>query len=179
MPDYFFGLKNSGKIVTAAGLIMVSVFASFIFAEDTMEKSMGLALAFGIFFDAFIVRLMIVPAAMTLLGKSAWYFPKWLVRILPKIDVGGNRFSSAKLNHSVKSFSKQSLTGQSVYLAGLFIFITMKSFIIKVLRKIDSISIVSLLVYGTSLLLPWYQGKSGIELMHESYILLFSRFWSE
>lgn len=84
-----FGLKNSGKIVTAAGLIMVSVFASFIFAEDTIVKSMGLALAFGIFFDAFIVRLMIVPAAMTLLGKSAWYFPKWLDRILPKIDVEG------------------------------------------------------------------------------------------
>ncbi|MBV6714444.1 MMPL family transporter [Paenibacillus chitinolyticus] len=84
-----FGLKSSGSVVTAAGLIMISVFASFIFAEDTMIKSMGLALAFGILFDAFIVRMTIVPAVMTLMGRSAWYLPKWLNRILPNIDVEG------------------------------------------------------------------------------------------
>lgn len=83
------GLKNSGSVVTAAGLIMIAVFASFIFVEDTMIKSMGLALAFGILFDAFIVRLTIVPAVMTLMGRSAWYLPKWLGRILPNIDVEG------------------------------------------------------------------------------------------
>jgi membrane protein YdfJ len=89
------GLKSSSKVVVVAGLIMVSVFASFIFAEDTIVKSMGLALAFGIVFDAFIVRLIIVPAAMTLLGKSAWYFPNWLDRILPKIDIEGESFHEA------------------------------------------------------------------------------------
>ncbi|MEK3659556.1 MMPL family transporter [Paenibacillus sp. FSL F4-0236] len=83
------GLKNSGSVVTAAGLIMIAVFASFIFVEDVMIKSMGLALAFGILFDAFIVRLTIVPAVMTLMGSSAWYLPKWLGRILPNIDVEG------------------------------------------------------------------------------------------
>lgn len=83
------GLKNSGGVVTAAGLIMIAVFASFIFVEDVMIKSMGLALAFGILFDAFIVRLTIVPAVMTLMGRSAWYLPKWLGRILPNIDVEG------------------------------------------------------------------------------------------
>ncbi|MGG3283879.1 MMPL family transporter [Paenibacillus solani] len=83
------GLKNSGGVVTAAGLIMIAVFASFIFVEDVMIKSMGLALAFGILFDAFVVRLTIVPAVMTLMGRSAWYLPKWLGRILPNIDVEG------------------------------------------------------------------------------------------
>ncbi|RIX52440.1 MMPL family transporter [Paenibacillus nanensis] len=83
------GMANSGSVVSAAGLIMVVVFASFIFVEDTMIKSMGLALAFGIFVDAFIVRMMIVPAIMTLMPRAAWYFPRWLNRITPKIDVEG------------------------------------------------------------------------------------------
>lgn len=87
-----YGLKNSGKVVLAAGFIMIAVFSSFIFAGDSMIKSMGLALAFGIVFDAFVVRLTIVPAVMSLLGKSSWYFPKWLDRILPKIDVEGESF---------------------------------------------------------------------------------------
>ncbi|MNP14935.1 Membrane protein YdfJ [compost metagenome] len=86
------GMKTSGSIVLAAGLIMISVFASFIFDEDTIVKSMGLALAFGVLFDALIVRLTIVPAAMALLGKSAWYMPQWLNRLLPKIDVEGEDF---------------------------------------------------------------------------------------
>ncbi len=86
------GMKTSGSIVLAAGLIMISVFASFIFDEDTIVKSMGLALAFGVLFDALIVRLTLVPAAMALLGKSAWYMPQWLNRILPRIDVEGEDF---------------------------------------------------------------------------------------
>ncbi|MBB6634546.1 MMPL family transporter [Cohnella thailandensis] len=87
-----YGIKSNGRVVLAAGLIMVTVFASFIFAEDTIVKSMGLALAFGILFDAFIVRLTLVPALMSLLGKSAWFFPKWLDRILPKVDIEGESF---------------------------------------------------------------------------------------
>jgi membrane protein YdfJ len=89
------GMKTSGSIVLAAGLIMISVFASFIFDEDTIVKSMGLALAFGVLFDALIVRLTLVPAVMALLGKSAWYMPQWLNRILPRIDVEGESFHRA------------------------------------------------------------------------------------
>lgn len=83
------GMGHSGGVVTAAGLIMISVFTGFMLAEDPIIKSMGFALAFGILFDAFIVRLLIVPAAMTLMGKSAWYLPKWLDRILPNLDIEG------------------------------------------------------------------------------------------
>ncbi|WP_019912628.1 MMPL family transporter [Paenibacillus sp. HW567] len=83
------GIRHSGGVVTAAGLIMVAVFTGFILAEEPMVKVMGLALAFGVLFDAFIVRMLIVPGVMTLLGKSAWYFPKWLDRLLPNLDVEG------------------------------------------------------------------------------------------
>ncbi|AWB44751.1 hypothetical protein DCC85_11345 [Paenibacillus sp. CAA11] len=84
------GMGHSGSVVTAAGLIMISVFTGFMLAEDPIIKSMGFALAFGILFDAFVVRMLIVPAAMTLMGKSAWYLPKWLDRILPNLDIEGD-----------------------------------------------------------------------------------------
>lgn len=83
------GIRDSGGVVTAAGLIMVAVFAGFMMAPDPMTKIIGLALTFGVIFDAFIVRMMIVPAVMLLLGKSAWYMPKWLNRILPNVDIEG------------------------------------------------------------------------------------------
>ncbi|WP_054942977.1 MMPL family transporter [Paenibacillus ihuae] len=83
------GIRHSGGVVTAAGLIMVAVFTGFVLAEEPMVKVMGLALAFGVLFDAFVVRMLIVPGVMTLLGKSAWYFPKWLDRLLPNLDVEG------------------------------------------------------------------------------------------
>ena len=83
------GIRDSGGVVTAAGLIMVAVFTGFMMAPDPMTKVIGLALAFGVVFDAFIVRMMIVPAVMILLGKAAWYMPKWLDRLLPNIDIEG------------------------------------------------------------------------------------------
>ncbi|QHW34885.1 MMPL family transporter [Paenibacillus rhizovicinus] len=83
------GVRDSGKVVTSAGLIMISVFFGFMLAPDAMIKSIGLALAFGVLFDAFVVRMTLVPAVMSLMGKSAWYLPKWLDRILPNIDVEG------------------------------------------------------------------------------------------
>ncbi|MEK4660688.1 MMPL family transporter [Priestia sp. FSL H7-0729] len=105
------GIKHSGPVVTAAGLIMIAVFASFIFAEDTIIKSMGLALAFGILVDAFIVRMTLVPAIMTLLGKSAWYIPAWLDRLLPNIDVEGE--SVMRENHKDTSGFDQPIIGKN------------------------------------------------------------------
>jgi membrane protein YdfJ len=97
------GMNHSGGVVTAAGLIMISVFTGFMLAEDPIIKSMGFALAFGILFDAFIVRMMIVPGVMTLMGKSAWYLPKWLDRILPNLDIEGESvMEELKLNNIKK-----------------------------------------------------------------------------
>ncbi|MCU5746928.1 MMPL family transporter [Staphylococcus sp. SQ8-PEA] len=83
------GIKQSGPVIVAAALIMFSVFISFVFQDDTTIKSVGIALGFGVLFDAFIVRMMIIPALTKLFGKAAWYLPKWLDSILPKIDVEG------------------------------------------------------------------------------------------
>lgn len=82
-----FGLGS--KVVTAAGIIMVAVFAGFVSNHDTTIQSIGFGLAFGILIDAFVVRMTIVPAVMTLLGKSAWWLPKWLDRILPHVSIEG------------------------------------------------------------------------------------------
>lgn len=84
------GIKESGPVIVAAALIMFSVFIAFAFQDDIMIKSMGMALAFGVLFDAFIVRMMLIPALTKLFGRTAWYMPKWLNRILPKVDIEGH-----------------------------------------------------------------------------------------
>jgi len=81
------GLGETGRVITAAALIMVSVFVSFMFGDDRIIKMFGLGLAVAIFLDAFIVRSVLVPALMLLLGKWNWWIPKWLDRILPRVSV--------------------------------------------------------------------------------------------
>lgn len=83
------GFNHGAKVVTAAAIIMVSVFAGFIFSHLTMVRPIGFALAFGVLMDAFVVRMTLIPAAMHILGKHAWWLPKWLDRILPDVDVEG------------------------------------------------------------------------------------------
>jgi RND superfamily putative drug exporter len=74
--------------VVAAALIMFSVFAGFVPAGEGPIKSIGFALAVGVLFDAFVVRMILVPAALALLGERAWWLPRWL-RWLPTLDVEG------------------------------------------------------------------------------------------
>ena len=83
------GFRAGRAVVTAAGLIMVSVFGGFIFSEATIIRAIGFGLAIGVLLDAFVVRMLIMPALMHLLGRSAWWIPKWLDRILPNVDVEG------------------------------------------------------------------------------------------
>lgn len=83
------GRRAGRAVVTAAGLIMISVFAGFIFSEVTMIRSIGFGLAFGVLVDAFIVRMLLMPALMHLVGKGAWWLPKWLSRLIPDVDVEG------------------------------------------------------------------------------------------
>ncbi|WP_306205153.1 MMPL family transporter [Actinoplanes sp. RD1] len=85
------GFAHGARVVTAAAIIMISVFAGFVLAPDPTIKSIGFALAAAILFDAFIVRMTLVPAVMTLLGRRAWSLPRWLDRALPDVDVEGER----------------------------------------------------------------------------------------
>jgi RND superfamily putative drug exporter len=90
-PAIISGMRHGARVVTAAALIMMSVFAGFILADDTIIKSLGFALAFGVAVDAFLVRMTIVPAVLSLLGRTAWWLPRWLDRLLPDVDVEGAR----------------------------------------------------------------------------------------
>lgn len=87
------GFKHGARVVTAAAIIMVSVFAAFMAQDMAFIKTMGFALAAAVFFDAFIVRMMIIPATMFLLDDKAWWLPKWLDKILPNVDVEGEGLS--------------------------------------------------------------------------------------
>ena len=83
------GFRNSARVVSAAAVIMISVFAAFMLQDEPIIKSMGFALAVAVFFDAFVVRMALIPALMYLMGEKAWYLPGWLDRILPNVDVEG------------------------------------------------------------------------------------------
>ena len=81
------GLAATARVITAAALIMITVFGSFILGDDQIVKLFGLGLAFAIFIDASVVRMVLVPATMELLGSANWWFPKWLDRIVPRLHV--------------------------------------------------------------------------------------------
>jgi RND superfamily putative drug exporter len=83
------GFRHSSRVVTAAGLIMVSVFAGFILPDDPIIKSIGFALTAGVLIDAFLIRMTLIPALMSLLGQRAWYLPRALDRVIPNVDLEG------------------------------------------------------------------------------------------
>jgi uncharacterized membrane protein YdfJ with MMPL/SSD domain len=89
------GYGHSGRVVTAAAIIMTAVFGAFLLDDDPVIKSIGLSLAFGVLADAFIVRMTLVPAVMALLGRRAWWMPRRLGRIVPTIDIEGESLAKA------------------------------------------------------------------------------------
>ncbi|MDV7222389.1 MMPL family transporter [Streptomyces prunicolor] len=87
------GFRYSARVVTAAALIMISVFAGFITAGDSMIKMIGFGLAIAVLFDAFIVRMAFVPAVLAILGDRISWLPRWLDRLLPNVDIEGESLS--------------------------------------------------------------------------------------
>ncbi|MBN0038929.1 MMPL family transporter [Cellulosimicrobium cellulans] len=94
------GMHHGRTVVTAAAIIMISVFGGFVFTHSVMIQTIGFGLAFGVLVDAFIVRMLLIPAVMHVLGKHAWWLPSWLHRILPDVDVEG-----AKLERERTTFT--------------------------------------------------------------------------
>ncbi|CAL9624075.1 Membrane protein YdfJ [Streptomyces sp. enrichment culture] len=88
-------LEITARVITCAALIMVSVFAAFVVSDNVVVKMLGLGLAVSVLIDATVVRLLLVPAVMTLLGRHAWWTPHWLDRLLPHIDAEGEGASPA------------------------------------------------------------------------------------
>ncbi len=83
------GISSTARVITSAALIMISVFSGFVLGEDPIIKMLGLGLATAIFVDATIVRIILVPATMKLMGDANWWLPSWLDRIMPTIDIEG------------------------------------------------------------------------------------------
>jgi RND superfamily putative drug exporter len=83
------GLAATARVITAAAAIMVVVFGSFMFEDNRITKMFGLGLAVAVLLDATLVRMLLVPATMELLGEKNWWLPKWLDKILPRINVEG------------------------------------------------------------------------------------------
>jgi RND superfamily putative drug exporter len=83
------GFAHGARVVTAAAVIMTAVFSGFILSGQTLIREMGFGLALAVAIDAFVVRMTLVPAVMALLGRHAWYLPRWLDRLLPNVDVEG------------------------------------------------------------------------------------------
>ncbi|WP_328874664.1 MMPL family transporter [Streptomyces sp. NBC_00287] len=101
------GMARSGRVVSAAALIMVAVFGGFVFNHDPIIKSIGFALAFGVFVDAFVVRMTLVPAAMALLGRRAWGLPGWLDRITPDVDIEGAKLPGREAAEAAEAEQKE------------------------------------------------------------------------
>ena len=87
------GFVHGAKVVTAAAIIMFSVFLGFAFSHLAMVRPIGFGLAVGVIVDAVLVRMTLTPAVMHLLGDRAWYIPRWLDRLLPDLDVEGLKLS--------------------------------------------------------------------------------------
>ena len=86
------GLANTGRVITSAAAIMVCVFASFVLSGDPVVKEFGVGLAVAIAIDSTVVRCLLVPAVMELMGKWAWWMPGWLDRIVPRISIEGEEY---------------------------------------------------------------------------------------
>lgn len=87
------GFQHGARVVTAAALIMFSIFAAFAFIDDPIIKSVGFALALGILADAFLVRMTLVPAFMSLVGERIWWLPGWAQKVLPDLDIEGAKLA--------------------------------------------------------------------------------------
>ena len=83
------GLSNTARVITSAALIMISVFGAFVLGDDPMGKMFGIGMGVAVLLDATLVRMVLVPATMSLVGKANWWLPAWLGRILPHLDLEG------------------------------------------------------------------------------------------
>jgi RND superfamily putative drug exporter len=85
------GIGGTARVITTAAAVMIVVFASFVADPDPTIKMLAVGMAVSVLIDASIVRMVLVPAVMSLLGDRAWWLPRWLDRILPRIDIEGAR----------------------------------------------------------------------------------------
>jgi RND superfamily putative drug exporter len=101
------GLLTSARVITAAAMIMVFVFGSFVLNGDPTIKQFGIGLAVAVILDATVVRCLLVPALMVMMGRYNWYMPRWLDRVVPRISIEGAEFFDRRAREGA-------MTGQPV-----------------------------------------------------------------
>ncbi|TDW31131.1 MMPL family transporter [Cryobacterium psychrophilum] len=106
------GFSHAGRVVTAAALIMFFVFFAFVPEGTGAIKGIAFALAIGVFLDAFLVRMTLVPAAMALAGKAAWWIPAWLARLLPNVDIEGEGLRRHLLDNAWATEQSAAITAE-------------------------------------------------------------------
>jgi len=97
------GLTSTARVITAAALVMVCVFASFVLGDQRAIKLFGLGLAVAVLIDATLVRMLLVPATMELLGDRNWWLPGWLDRLLPNLHVEGHEIADDETTRAPES----------------------------------------------------------------------------
>ena len=107
------GLATTARVITSAAMIMVSVFLAFVINGDPTVKQFGLGMAVAVAVDATVVRCVLVPAIMALLGKAGWWFPKWLERITPNFSIEGEQWFAEREQKATEEASPQAETPQA------------------------------------------------------------------
>jgi RND superfamily putative drug exporter len=102
------GFRHGARVVSAAAAIMISVFAAFMLQDNPLIQSIGFALAAAVFFDAFVVRMVLIPSVMYLLGDAAWWLPKWLDRLLPNVDIEGEKLTAMRAPSDAREIDRES-----------------------------------------------------------------------
>jgi RND superfamily putative drug exporter len=97
------GLSSTARVITSAALIMISVFGSFVLGDDPTGKLFGVGLAAAVFLDATLVRMVLVPASMSLLGRANWWLPTWMDRVLPHVDFESAPAHTAGIEAGIES----------------------------------------------------------------------------
>ena len=105
------GLSGTARVITSAALIMISVFGSFVLGDDPTGKLFGIGLAAAVFLDATLVRMVLVPATMSLLGRANWWLPAWLERILPHVDFESSPKDSEVVDAEADDDDERELVG--------------------------------------------------------------------
>ena len=95
------GIGGTARVITTAAAVMIVVFASFVADTDPIVKMLAVGMAVSVLIDASVVRMVLVPAIMSLLGEHAWWVPRWLDKILPHIDIEGDSAPATKQRYPV------------------------------------------------------------------------------
>jgi RND superfamily putative drug exporter len=106
------GIGGTARVITTAASIMVVVFASFVLSTDPTVKMLSIGMAFAVLIDATVVRMILVPSIMSLLGKHAWWMPRWLEPVVPHLQLEGSAAAAAGAEAAASAVGEPAAAGR-------------------------------------------------------------------